>query len=158
MSVTLCMLHSTNTVELVTIAFTFYHQSLSWATIVQKNFTLKIIRVKMFVLIYFRALFDPWNFFNGWRLQYGWVPWAFLVFSLPPGIGRARYPRCNTVAVRSSCREVWMCAHAYSLIITMYAFIHVKFLQLVSTGKFFSNKFFPIYGMLVWYGEQRSLY
>ena len=41
------------------------------ATVDRENFTLKIIRVKNFVLINFRGLFDPRNFFNGWRLHNG---------------------------------------------------------------------------------------
>ena len=43
---------------------------------------------KIFVLIYICSLFDLRNVFKGWRLQYGWVPGAFLplilVFSQVP--------------------------------------------------------------------------
>ena len=47
-------------------------------------FTLKIICVKKFVMINFRGSFDLQNVFNSWRLQNGWVPGAFLVFSQLP--------------------------------------------------------------------------
>ena len=39
----------------------------------------------------FAVSFDPWNFFNSWRLQRGRAPETFLVFSLQTGIERAWY-------------------------------------------------------------------
>ena len=54
-------------------------------------FALKIIRVKNFrVIKIFAVSFDPRNFYNGRRLQYGRAPGEFLAFSLLPGIRRAR--------------------------------------------------------------------
>ena len=64
---------------------------LAWGTVDREIFTLKIIRVKNFRVdksSRFRSIRE--FFFNGWLLQYGRALGEFLVFSLLPGIRRAR--------------------------------------------------------------------
>ena len=53
-------------------------------TVDREIFTLQIIHVKNFVVVYFRGSFDPRNFFNCLRLQHAWAHGAFLAFSLLP--------------------------------------------------------------------------
>ena len=68
------------------------HEQMLPFTLSSGNFHIKNkSRKNFFVLIYFCDSFNPRNFLNGWRLQCGRVPRAFLAFSLLPGIGRARY-------------------------------------------------------------------
>ena len=63
----------------------------SSSTVDWEIFTLKIIHVKIFMVVDFLQFVRPAKFFNSCRLQCGRVPGEFLVFSLLPGIRRARY-------------------------------------------------------------------
>ena len=87
-------------------------------TVDQESFTLRTIRVKNFVLFkfsWFRLICDI--FFNSWWLQYGRAPGEFLVFSLLPGIRRAR-DHWLWSSIGHLPWGVWTCTQAYSVIIT----------------------------------------